>query len=55
MEEGRIRAEKELDPRVYHEETLDEKKPEEILMDDTVPVVQERPRLKMKFKMKNEK
>ena len=41
--------------RVDYEETLEEKTPEEMLMDYTVPVVQERPNLKIKFKMIQEK
>ena len=54
LEEEQIIAETGLDPWVDHEETLGEKMPEEILMDDTVPVVQERPSLKIKFKMTQE-
>ena len=46
LEEERIIAETGLDPWVDHEETLREKTPEVILMDNTVPVVQERPRIR---------
>jgi hypothetical protein len=41
--------------RVDYEETLEEKTPEEMLMDYTVPVVQKRPNLKIKFKIIQEK
>ena len=55
MEEERERAETGLDPWVDYVELLGEKTPEEILLDDTVPVLQERPRLMIKLKMTQEK
>ena len=53
MEEERQRAG--LDPWVDHEEPLGEKTQDEIMLNYTVPVLQERPRLMWKTKMRQDK
>ena len=49
------RAETGLDSWVDHEEPLGEKTPDEILLDNTVPVLQQTPRLMWKPKMTQDK
>ena len=55
MDEVREKAETGLDSWVDHNELLGEKTPGKILLGDTVPVTQEKPKLILKLKVTQER